>query len=1205
MATLTRTFSGESAGAVAGTTHVGLGSHANTAGKVLDSGFTTGQRGGFTVDATVGATLLAALVKLDMTTIVGGGIDSPCGGVLLKYTASGVAGFTGVRADVKYNSLVSGFQIALSVATAAGIFYSNTWATPSSYPGVAAGAEVQVELEFYLSGTTPKVRGRVWPTLSAQPGYLFDQAIGSAGHAINAVAGYGGVADLANAAGGINARYRELTFTGNWQVAPDAPAVTVSGIGATVATMTGAAFNDANGDGHAATEFRVRDTADDAILYGPVEVSTPGALLSIQATGLPENTSGLVAEMRYKDNSASALWGSRGTSAPFATLPHTQATLPVYRATVYEKRTSAVDPETTPMVPRDADVHSDPFQVASQAGVDGFYPALDVNLRGRRGSLDPLEKRVDVGELTIRVGDPRLAAGDNTQRWLTAFLGDANGNERLKGRKVLIEESLDGGVTWAAFFTGRVRSAKLAGRIVWSIQVRDMAQDMATRVFIGRPDTSVAYARPAVLIPNGFITAGYGGVRPTRPVLAVMERSSHYTPLDPSGGPRTFGEMKVTERSNVDPPRITTKVLTDYDNWSLYTGDRDYSGPLRIFMRPVGDPDWGEFRPTPVSMPAMLGDKAGKAIISLPKLASWSAGRIFKTVEIVGLQALPVGSTNYAAIPADGTAVEFYITGDGKPTDKFPLFIADVHPVQLWKDLLDGKFGYLVNGGARRTVAYDAAAFTALIADTSIPLQRFRITKPWKLVDFIEEAICKPNNLAYRLDENGQVVPLDLRMPHVLPTLTVTDADATLEDAPGWETDQGTVITRVEATYYAEERRDPTQYVQDSSEYPDENGGTVTEVDPAPLYIPADLAAEAELGSVEKYEVNALGFRFFPDELAPLAGNADNLASSGGAVTRSGTRTRQEWIRAWLDRLAADVRGLFGNGAKYLDLVAGRTAVTNQLQVGVWAVVNVSVPPNMASNYRGGARVMLCTERTEDGPRVNLSFLDAGSSLVAVSPTLGAVAQTAGLTTSSASLLVTLNVLGEPVTVDVAQVGTADARPAEGSALWMQAARVTATGNLVLTGLQSGRRIYVRARSWPDEGTARKLPSPYVFPSGAGYVNLASLTAPTGLAVSSITVSSGEATWTNASADYATEVFLYQGASAPASWESYLVATLPPGSTRYLFEDLTGPAVNYTLGLRHRMATAFSSVAEESFSTNTTPQVCPTPYGLALATPST
>jgi hypothetical protein len=74
-----------------------------------------------------------------------------------------------------------------------------------------------------------------------------------------------------------------------------------------------------------------------------------------------------------------------------------------------------------------------------------FRPYLDLP-RGRQGSIDPLSKKLTQGALSIRVMDKRTTVGgSNANRWVTAFLGDANGKQRLIGCKILLEESLDGG----------------------------------------------------------------------------------------------------------------------------------------------------------------------------------------------------------------------------------------------------------------------------------------------------------------------------------------------------------------------------------------------------------------------------------------------------------------------------------------------------------------------------------------------------------------------------------------------------------------------------------------------------------------------------------------------------------------------------------------------------------------------------------------
>lgn len=100
--------------------------------------------------------------------------------------------------------------------------------------------------------------------------------------------------------------------------APETPTVTVGSITPTTAAIsTGAYSQTPNTFTHAATEFRVRDTTDDSIIYGPALVSS-ASTGPHTATGLPPGTSGLVGEARHKDSGN--LWSKWGTSSAFETI---------------------------------------------------------------------------------------------------------------------------------------------------------------------------------------------------------------------------------------------------------------------------------------------------------------------------------------------------------------------------------------------------------------------------------------------------------------------------------------------------------------------------------------------------------------------------------------------------------------------------------------------------------------------------------------------------------------------------------------------------------------------------------------------------------------------------------------------------------------------------------------------------------------------
>ena len=84
-----------------------------------------------------------------------------------------------------------------------------------------------------------------------------------------------------------------------------------------------------------------------------------------------------------------------------------------YRLTIYGPK-SADSTEATVLTPATSAIHSDAFRVTTEIGVSGWQPYLGL-IRGRRGRLNPLTKRTDIGQLTATVLDKRAGAVTDEQ----------------------------------------------------------------------------------------------------------------------------------------------------------------------------------------------------------------------------------------------------------------------------------------------------------------------------------------------------------------------------------------------------------------------------------------------------------------------------------------------------------------------------------------------------------------------------------------------------------------------------------------------------------------------------------------------------------------------------------------------------------------------------------------------------------------------
>lgn len=845
-----------------------------------------------------------------------------------------------------------------------------------------------------------------------------------------------------------------------------------------------------------------------------------------------------------------------------------------YRATVYGL-------DGAVLTPISGAPHSLAFQVATREGIAGYQPYLEIP-RGRHGKLDPLKKTTDTGELTLSLLDKRLADSSNLERFVTAYFGDAEGRERLKGCKLVLEQ--DAGSGFQTYFTGRIYTTRVRGKVWADLVVRDLAEDQNHRIFQGLPHKDVAsYATYGNLIPTSRMVNAWGNVGGEAGLRATLKSP----PTGAWTGTAYAGAMLVDIQDDyVQRSAWWLRVITQ-DLADLILGFKKDSRNVRIRAKYTSGTyagQEGEFLAANPYAPDLSG--------------IWSA-RDFSVkgrpsvLQNIGIKPLPNTDPKYLPLGSAGDKLVLSIHGGKKPTKGNPLWIQDVHAVQLWKDILLGKFGpFKENGDPSFPIAMDTAAFDALIADPSIPKIRLCITEDGKMNEWVEKYICKIANLSWYLDASGQVVPVDLRIPKALPagaaTNKIVDADLAEDADVDWSVSRASQITRVEVKVFQDillDRKDPAELYTGDEEFPAARSVPIKTVDH--LYIPANLREEAAARGAKPYQVEALGFRYMDQE-------------------QTAGMSRADWVQRQAQTLANHALGPFGNGAQMVTTTVRRDSTNaGSVMPGTWKILNLTERPNLASNKRGGERLCLCVGREEDGPVVHLDWIDAGPGTVATSPTLGPVSLVTGREKSSVKLDVTLNAATEPVLLEMAVTAVGGARPAEDSDLWTFASLVTASAvGHSIAGLPAGKRIHVRGRTEGTQGEALKLPSPWIAPSTTAYADTTALPTPSGTGVSSITKTTAVLTWTNADTALPLQVLLYQGTVAPTWGDEHVILDIPPGSNRAFLENLSGPSVGYFAGVRYLDDRGVpGGVSQVSFTTGSTDPQAPVPVGLALATP--
>jgi hypothetical protein len=945
---------------------------------------------------------------------------------------------------------------------------------------------------------------------------------------------------------------------------------------------------------------------------------------------------------------------------------------PQYRLTVYAPRATDVT-ETTPLTPAAGAAHSDQFKVTTHPSLAGWKPYL-VTVPGRRGRIDPLKKAVDIGEFSFTVLDQRQTpGGSNLVRWVTAFLGDVNGNPLWMGLKVFVEESLDNGATWSSFWTGAIQAARLVDKLRFELVTRDMAQNLRYKVFVGRPHVDAAGAVAGIL-PVGLMKS-YGASRAVAPLSGTIVQS---TTVAYQGLNYTIAAILLDSASRNRQDNVVTQNLFSLVSMAIVISPGgaayipfstpDVHTSVRAIVKRLDTGAQGEFVLGYVNMSPHLrggrlryvadltlvelrppaGVATGTPLVNngggygigaksiatdgwtisitgivkkgdLVKFSSHSkhytiqadansngSGQATLTIE-PGLSAaiadnealVVVGEPGFMKMPPNGQAVEFTIVPDAPISKNNPLLVNDVHPVQFWKDILDGHYSRVWRyedapptgqspGDPLRSFPYDAAKFAALIADTTFPKIRLLLTGEEELSAFVEQVICQPYQLGYYLDNDGKVVPVDLRMPSSLAgILTITDADlAIVPNNAQWEQTRESAIGRAKVKYYQDMPIAVADYLTSPNFGP--SGAPIV---------------ENAMFSVVEHSINVLNLG-----AAQLSSNVEAIDARGARVMVGDAAidglSRVKWIEDKLYGFTRELRQPYGFGVIPATLICRRTANT-AAKPGDLRLIDVDALPDPTSHLRGGTRLMRCIEPTEDGLTRTLRFIDLATNVVCNTPTLGAPTQQTGNTRHGAQTAVTLNAQGEPVEVRYAVTDTGvGSAPADTSPLWTFGDFVTVARNSTIGRQRAGQRIWFQGRSVAATGSAMKLPSAWVLASGGGFVDLAVIPPVTNVQapLSLIAGASFRVTWTPGDTQLAVNILL----ASPTSDPRVIVARALPGSNYFDFPgDIAGlvlaSTTTYRVGLQHvAMDGSVSTEVTIDVTTTSTVVTAPETGGIAI-----
>lgn len=833
---------------------------------------------------------------------------------------------------------------------------------------------------------------------------------------------------------------------------------------------------------------------------------------------------------------------------------------PAYRLTLYAPR--SVDPaEATILTPPGGAVHADSFKVTTLNALAGWKPYLGFP-RGRTGRVNALERTTDVGTMTFEITDAALVPGTNANRWVSAFLGNATGDPQLGGLKCFAEESTDGGTTWAAFWTGYVKALSLTDRRTYSLTVRDMTHELTTLpLFKQPPHSSITYAARPLLMPLGMTGASFGTLNAV-PDLAGTIASPAVVGGSTMANVASVVIMQadIARKDNFCTRNLLSSVAPDTKKqvgFVQYTNVPNFTGTCRAHVTWNGGANQGDFRVGHLwltnygGMPGLVGrvNGGGKAACS---------GFMIQPLE-------NVNDLNYSALPANGTAVTVRLFADHRMEDGAALLLESSNPLTILADILNGKFSQLyrwpellvgakVYGDVRRSFTHTISSAN----QPELPPIRLVIDKPVdNALEWLQTQLLKPNGLALVCNASGSFSVIDLRLPTSLAGVpTITDADVVPGDEPSWDFDRDAAIFRAEGILWEDF---PLQYdmiKKMPDDFPEMTKLLLNSLD-HPLY---------QLG---------IGSGDFGEKTWKMGGGGYRIMEGDALV---GNKARVTYLQQKMLEQMNLMRRPYAHGATTTGLPCRRTATVVALIQGQVVQVNVSTLPNPATGKRGGIRICRVVEITRNRLKTDTKLLDLGIATVSTAPTLGAPALGSD-PRHTATVLVTLN---GTVPAEIRYALTVGgAVPADNDPAWhfWEQSPVTATATITLTGLTPGMRLWVQARTMPNDRASLLMPSLWTTSAS---LDLTAYAVPSVVSVTSITARSALVAWTNGTTDLFVELWLRSPSGAGAYTR---IASLLPGSVSYPLWGLAA-STSYDVLVQYRsQAGLISGTATQTFST--------------------
>jgi hypothetical protein len=695
----------------------------------------------------------------------------------------------------------------------------------------------------------------------------------------------------------------------------------------------------------------------------------------------------------------------------------------------------------------------------------GARPYMIRILDQGEASVDFIEGTATVGAINAQLLDKRITASDQTSGWFTAQLSGSNGQSKLIGRRILIEQQDETASTWYVLMDGVIGDVALDDDLVtYSIATKDIRdRERKTRAFTKSAGLSI--------FPRGFIN-GYGKYGADMLNININLLSSVVRPMnatfrmDPTGGnvigvATIDGNPVLAEDYAADLASVSymTQKFKNLDTYaSAVALGRGAVGSLlsttygniKIHWRARGS---GGAYTILADMPVIAGttfSSSPSAFVYKETTLSnpfWMWQKVTKSD-----MAWVMSAASSASLPTDGQLIEILVEYVGVPTDQYPLYIEK--PMgQLLKDLYDG-----VYSDEPTRIRYNTTTMAALVA--KLPYARVKITEPVDDIrEWTETNIYKPTGYAPALDQFGKISPVNYTLPDSTVTPFQLDDTNIVEGGARWVHSSERVANKVTFKYKRE-------YLLPAEAFNGEIASGIGERDVEFTDI------HTSVGLLGDHAVE-----YEPETIRAIGHPVTGAALNGQIIDETGPKLAQARALDLFDR--------FGYGVQEMEIKAQRRdAAVAAAKVGDWAYVASSWMPNYATGKRGINRIaQIIAIKDVDPASRTFTLLDGGPNSTPVgAPTIGT------LTNSGSSVLIPINSIPAGLYVNV-EYAVASTQPAANSAAWMFCARADTVSSVKTPLLPPGATVWARARgvgenrrpsAWVYSASVNTLASPAV-----------------------------------------------------------------------------------------------------------------------------